>query len=244
MTPPRDPVAAVTHPDPYPYYAGLVAQRPLYRDDSLGLWVASSATAVTAALTSDVCRVRPPAEPVPTALVGSPPGEIFRRLVRMNDGPPHTLMKHAVSATLESLDGARVVAVARERARALVDATAPQDDPRRVTDFAFRFTAEVIASLLGVAPDLLASVAGWTDDFVRCLAPGSPPEQLARGKEAAAHLLDVGGLLRSGTGLVAELHGRAPGNADAAVANALGFLSQAYEATRSEERRVGKECRL
>lgn len=30
LPPPRDPVAAVTHPDPYPYYAGLVAQRPLY----------------------------------------------------------------------------------------------------------------------------------------------------------------------------------------------------------------------
>ena len=60
LPPPRDPVAAVTHPDPYPYYAELVAQRPLYRDESLGLWVASSAQAVTAVLTSDICRVRPP----------------------------------------------------------------------------------------------------------------------------------------------------------------------------------------
>jgi hypothetical protein len=32
MTPPSNPVAAVTHPDPYPYYAELVAQRPIHRD--------------------------------------------------------------------------------------------------------------------------------------------------------------------------------------------------------------------
>jgi hypothetical protein len=40
---PDDPLAAVTHPDPYPYYADLVAHRPLYCDATLGLWVASSA---------------------------------------------------------------------------------------------------------------------------------------------------------------------------------------------------------
>ena len=41
--PPQDPIAAVTHPDPYPYYADLAARRPLYRDDALQIWVASSA---------------------------------------------------------------------------------------------------------------------------------------------------------------------------------------------------------
>ena len=85
--PPQDPIAAVTHPDPYPYYADLAAHRPLYRDDALRLWVASSAAAVTAVLASDLCRVRPPAEPVPRALLGSPAGELFGHFVRMNDGP-------------------------------------------------------------------------------------------------------------------------------------------------------------
>ena len=44
---PANAIAAVTHPDPYPYYAELVASRPLHRDDSLGLWVAASAASVT-----------------------------------------------------------------------------------------------------------------------------------------------------------------------------------------------------
>ena len=231
MTPPRDPVAAVVHPDPYPYYADLVAHRPLHRDDGLGLWVASSAEAVTAVLTSDRCRVRPSAEPVPGALLESPAGEIFGRLVRMNDGVGHAAMKDAVSATFEALDVARVTTLGRERARALVDATAPQDDASRLTDFAFRLTADVVASLLGAEPSTLPAVARWTDDFVRCLASGTPPDQLARGKTAAGELLAFGRSLRSRDGLVAGLRRHAPDSDDASAANAIGFLSQSYEAT-------------
>ena len=98
MLAPSDPIAAVTHPDPYPYYANLVAERPLYRDASLGLWVAAGAAAVTSVLKSEAGRVRPPAEPVPRALVGTPAGEIFRHLVRMNDGANHLRLKPGVSA--------------------------------------------------------------------------------------------------------------------------------------------------
>src|SRR5260370_23240595 len=97
---PTDPIAAVTHRDPYPYYARLVAERPLYHDRDLGLWVASSAEMVNAVLASELCRVRPPAEPVPRALAGTAAGEVFRRLVRMNDGDGHQPLKRAVSPPL------------------------------------------------------------------------------------------------------------------------------------------------
>ena len=40
---PLDPISAVTAPDPYEFYSELVAERPLYFDDRLHLWVASSA---------------------------------------------------------------------------------------------------------------------------------------------------------------------------------------------------------
>lgn len=35
MTCPHDPIATVTHLDPYPYYADLVAHKPIYRDERL-----------------------------------------------------------------------------------------------------------------------------------------------------------------------------------------------------------------
>ena len=65
MLSPTDPLAAVTHPNPYPYYARLLTDRPLYRDDALGLWVASSAQVITELITHPACRVRLLAEPVP-----------------------------------------------------------------------------------------------------------------------------------------------------------------------------------
>src|SRR5579862_5414553 len=97
---PASPLDAATHPDPYPYYAQLVAEKPLHRDTASGLWVAADAAAVSAVLTSELCRVRPPAEPVPIALLGSPAGDIFGRLVRMTDGPGRCPVKRAIAATL------------------------------------------------------------------------------------------------------------------------------------------------
>jgi len=41
---PRDFLAAVTHPNPYPYYADLVANRPLFHDEALGLWLPRAPT--------------------------------------------------------------------------------------------------------------------------------------------------------------------------------------------------------
>ena len=215
MTPPANPVAAVTHHDPYPYYAELVVQRPIHRDEALGLWVAAGAAAVTAALTSELGRVRPPAEPVPRALVGSAAGEIFRQLVRMNDGTTHLRLKPGVSARLATFDPAKVAARAGASARQLVDELGPE----RVSDFAFRLPVDVVASLLGVGPQALAPAAAWTSDFARCLAPTSTPEQVERGKAAAGELARLFGALL----------GRA--ELDAVVANTIGYLSQAYEAT-------------
>jgi cytochrome P450 len=235
MLPPADPIAAVTHPDPYPYYAEMVAHRPLHRDERLGLWVAASAAAVTAVLTSDVCRVRPIAEPVPSMLVDSPAGTIFGRLVRMNDGARHGSMKRAVTSTLEAMDSVHVAAMSRAWARSLVDELSPRDDPSRITELASRLTAHVIASLLGVPPDVVPQTARWTADFVRGLGPGASAEHLERGKTSARHLLALGrSLLSGGTseGLLPSLARHGGGqDSESIVANGLGFLSQSYEAT-------------
>src|SRR5437870_763124 len=103
MTEELNPLTAATAQNPYPYYAKLVATRPLYYDQELGMWVASSAEVVAAVLGSQLCRVRPAAEPIPSALLGSPAGDIFGMLVRMNDGTAHCPLKSAVSATLASI---------------------------------------------------------------------------------------------------------------------------------------------
>ena len=220
MEPPADAVAAVTHPDPYPYYAELVARRPFHRDESLGLWVAASAVAVTAALTSEICRVRPAAEPVPRALVGTPAGELFGRLVRMNDGAYHLRQKPTVSATLAMLDGAVVAGHARDAAHALIAELAPTAHPERIADFAFRLSAYALVGVLGLPAAARAETAAHAGDFVRALAPGATPADVERGSTAAA-------ALAAGVRTLP----RYAGAGEERIANAVGFFSQAYEAT-------------
>jgi len=238
---PGNPIAAVTHPDPYPCYADLVATTPLYRDDTLGLWVATSAEVVLAVLTSDLCRVRPAAEPVPKALLGSPAVDIFRHLVRMNDGADHCPFKQAVSAALGSIDATRAARQASHWAQRLSDELTPHIDRKSLADLAFRLPAYVVASLLGIPDAELRQTALWIDDFVRCLAPSSTSEQIERGKIAARHLLDLAGSLLAdpvalpADGLLAALAREAKrvgrDDANIIVTNGIGFLSQAYEAT-------------
>ncbi|WZB70608.1 hypothetical protein WJ968_35155 [Achromobacter xylosoxidans] len=71
--PPTDPIAAVTHADPYPYYAALARERPLYRDDTLNLWVASSPQAIAQVLAHPAARVRRPPNPCRAACAPAPP---------------------------------------------------------------------------------------------------------------------------------------------------------------------------
>jgi cytochrome P450 len=211
---PRDPIAAASHPDPYPYYRELLARRPLYRDEALGLWVASSAGAVTAVLTSSRCRVRPPGEPVPRPLIGSAVGEIFGQLVRMNDGPGHAGLKPAVSQAVASFEAHRVGDETRRWAAHLAAELRPATELARLADFAFHLPVYVIASLLGVPDTRLPSTVEAVDRFVGALAPGATREAVERGAAAADRLLEAVG------------RGR-----DAMAANRVGFLSQAYEAT-------------
>lgn len=235
LPPPRDPVAAVIHPDPYPYYAELVAERPMYRDERQGYWVASSAEAVTAVLTSPRCRVRPAAEPVPKAIAGSPAGEIFRRLIRMNDGGGHEAAKYAAAATLGSLDAERLAEESARWARPLAGAGV---EPAAISSFVFALPVHVVGSLLGAPPAFLRQTTQWMSHFVRCLAPSSTPSHIERGKDAAGHLLELGEMMLAdgpAEGLLPVLarQARRAGVEDRAliVANGIGFMSQAYEAT-------------
>jgi cytochrome P450 len=239
--PPFNPIEAVIHPDPYTYYADLVTNRPIYWDERAGCWIAASAATVTAVLTNKLCLVRPPAEPVPTALLGSPAADIFRQLVRMNEGQKHGCLKGAVSSTLQAFDAAQVIGLSNTWARFLVDEMAPEAHSDHLADFAFHLPVYVIASLLGIPQQHMKQTALWMSDFVRCLAPGSLPGQIEQGKEAAHQLLDLfRGILSiqeaehasSGlSNLMREVRLAGSTDRDAVIANGIGFLSQAYEAT-------------
>lgn len=238
LTAPADPIVAITHPDPYPYYAELAATRPLYRDEARGMWIASGAAVVTAVLQHEHCRVRPVTEPVPATLLGSPAADIFRHLVRMNDGAGHCPFKQAVAATLDSVDPLDASRLAARHAEALAARLRPGEHPEHIMDFAFQLPVHVVGGLLGVSDATLPALAADVGSFVACLAPASSPAQLDAGKQAAERLLALFHALAKQDetdGLFATLvrQAREYGRNDPAVivANAIGFLTQSYEAT-------------
>ena len=229
-------LSAAAHPDPYPYYAALLAYGPIYREHRLNLWVALGAEAVSEVLANPLCRVRPAAEPVPAAIAGLPAGEVFKHLVRMNDGPCHARAKPAVAACLAGLDPAQLVAIARREAIALArDAVGV--DRTGLDRFNVALPVRVIAQMIGLPPDVAARCAMLIGDFVRCLSPLSGPAEIARSNDAAAGLLaimrdDLRRPRHGGIAMHAErLQSLGLDDMDAVLANLIGFLSQSYEAS-------------
>jgi cytochrome P450 len=163
----------------------------LYWNEMIECWVASSAEIVTAILKNPLCGVRPPAEPVPVTLLNSSAATIFRYLVRLNDGKPHHHLKGVISSTLQAMHAESVLAQSRTCARLLSEEMKPESDAGRLAAFAFCLPVYVVGSLLGIVEAHLQQLSLWMSDFVRCLAPGSFPEQIERSKEAAMHMLDL-----------------------------------------------------
>lgn len=227
-------IELVTHPDPYPHYAAWRNGPPLRFDPRLQAWVASSAGAVAAVLADPQCRVRPIGQPVPPALVDTPAGELFARLIRMNEGDRHATPRQVLQRVLGRIDPAE----ARARARQL--AGTPPHDPRAVSDWLFDLPIACVADRLGVAEADLREVAARVREFVACLSPLSDATRLRIASAAAARLHErVDALLDAAPAcpgsLLATLQrgARTAGWDDrrALVANLVGLLSQTCDAT-------------
>jgi cytochrome P450 len=231
-------LAASSHRNPYPYYAALVAGPALVFDAPRKLWVASSAESVKAVLGNPACHVRPPAEQVPAAIVGSAAGEVFGHLVRMNEGVRHDAPKLALQRFLASVDLVRVQA--RTEAIAAMRMGQGPLQGAALSRWAFEVPVMAVADMLGFAEGELPQVARWMADFVACLSPVSTPAQLAASAGAASALLArFAGLVRGASAhpdsALARLQHEAAQvgwhDAGSLLANAIGLLSQTYEAT-------------
>lgn len=222
------PIQAVVSADPYPYYATLVAERPLAFDPDVNAWVAAGATEVAAVLRHPALRVRPPAEPVPAGIVGTPAGDVFGSLVRMTDGESQQRLKAVLLGALGAVDEAAVRNLARARTRAARDAG--------LGDVMFGVPARVVAALGGLDGDAETDAARLIGDFVQCIPPSATPEQQQAAAVAAARLRELLELpAEPRPGLLADLVREATAagwdSGDAVLANAIGLLSQTYDAT-------------
>jgi cytochrome P450 len=184
-------LVAASHPNPYPYYAELRAGPPLLWDAERSLWIASTAAAVAGVLAHPASRVRPLREPVPVSIVGSPAGEVFGHLVRMNDGAAHASPKLSLERALAEVPSQTVQACAQQQAShvPLVHDTAAEL-ATSLNRACFAVPVRTVAQCMGFAPQDLPQVAQWLGDFVACLSPLSTATQLQAASAAAQGLLE------------------------------------------------------
>lgn len=209
MDSPLNALEAVGHADPYPYYARLLRERPLFFDESLGLWVACGADVVRQAFAHPALRVRPAAEPVPRALVGTAAGEVFALLVRMNDGSFHARHRPAVQRQA----GRFTLPAAARAAEQAVDDLAPRSTPG---DVCSRVPVQAMARLLGVAPDVLDATTEAVQRFAEGIAPGAAAAAVEQASQAARLLM---------------AQGRAEGLEPVHSANRIAWMQQSLDAT-------------
>ncbi|MBB3014875.1 cytochrome P450 [Cupriavidus alkaliphilus] len=239
-----DPLSAVTHPDPYPYYRELAASRPFFRDARLGLWVAAGPREVAAVLAHADCRVRPPAQPVPPALAGTAAGDLFGRLVRMNDGAAHAPLKALLMPMLAAVDPVQAAQQAAAMAQVLDagDGARAAMPAASVNRWLFALPVVALASVLGlpVARDrgTAVEVAQQVAAFAAAQSPLADTDTVRAGAEAARWL---GTWLASSLACGVAADGPLPAlqhaalaagiEAQAVAANIIGLLVQACEAT-------------
>lgn len=234
--PPADVLAAVTHPDPSAFYAAL-ARRPLHRDAALGVWIAAGAADVEAVLTSDRCAVRPPAEPVPAVLRGSPAATVFGHLARMNDGGKHRAWKAAIGAALATLGPADAADTARREARSLWGEAGEAGREGRLTDAAFELPLRVLGDRLGFRGPETARLARLVRALAPALSPGGGRDDAERAGPAAGELLawfadrPTDGTDDLWSVLAREARRLGRTERVEAAANAVGLLWQSAEAT-------------
>jgi len=231
-----------THPDPYAYYASLVAERPLFRDEAHGFWVAASAAAVKAVLESPLCLTRPRVGRIPALVEAGPMSRIYGRLVRLRDDEPGRVLKAAMVRAFRKIDLAEAAAIADRWARTLDDEIGPERGNDRLARFAGAMPLATMASLLGVADERCADIATALSAYVTAVAaaatgfPAPTDALIAEGHEAADRLLSLmkGVIDRPVRAPLLDAwlgEARAAGCAEEDIAaNAVGFLIQAYPA--------------
>ena len=232
------PLEAVTAADPYPYYASLAAEKPLYFDKSLNLWVASNARLVKEVLNSTQFQVRPRGEPVPKALLDLRSGAIFGSLMRMTDGSKQCPLKMAALEAVTE-DCAKVCnRLASALATTLKNPASDASSLEVMRKIMFLLPTYAMGSCLGVPTNELGSLTIEVSSFVAGVSPLASSEQRTLGDCAAQALSDRFGRLvdrevQPGILLKNFLAGGTERSIDRTVIvrNLIGFLFQTYDAT-------------
>ena len=188
---PIDPIAAVSHPDPYPYYAALRAESGLHWFADRELWALVSAPLVTAAFNMQQAKVRPLGEPIPVFLQKTPAGAVFGRLARMTDGPPHAAQRERTMLLMRKLTGELVAGGAARVIHAVASPWRERLDGESLNEMIRGLPVMSILAALGFAPHSFAAMLAFVDTWVAGLSPLATDAQRAAAIDAMEGLLPL-----------------------------------------------------
>jgi len=240
IAPPADALAAVTHPDPYPFYRRLADERPVSFDAGLGLWVVAGSRACREALRCSGLHVRPPAEPVPAVIAGTAIGALWREWARMTDGPAQTSRSRAIREALDLLEPERIDSAVDRAVARLSPLLAAGVGLAGLDAFVQNLPALGTASAMGFDSTEAEELAEATQHLVRATAPAATLDARGKGETAAARIthlitraLDAGD--SAGASFPAKLWAALRTNGAigvaAAIANSISLLFQSHDAT-------------
>ena len=217
---PTNPIAAVTHPEPGPYYRHL-ASLPLHFDNELQCWIAASPRTVRAVLDCEALRVRPPHQRVPAHLVDTAAGDLFSRLARMNDGDGHHEMRTMIDQVIASISSQQLERVCEEIADSFLAA-----HKHTAAEWMFEYPSQVLAVILDVERNQLDSTVGAARLIANAFAPGAANIDGAKLDAAVSEILST-----IGNGHLTALARGLLQHKENAEANLAGWFFQIFDST-------------
>lgn len=188
---PFDPIAAISHPNPYPYYAALRAASGVHWFADRKVWALVSAPLVTTAFNMAHAKVRPAAEPIPAFLRQTRAGDVFARLARMCDGPAHAAQRARTLLLMQKLTGDLVADASKQVIDAVASPWRARMDGASLNEMIRTLPPISILAALGFAPHCFVAILAFIDAWVAGLSPLATDAQRAAAIDAVEGLLDL-----------------------------------------------------
>ena len=159
-----DPFAAEVKENPYPWYAWLRKEAPVYHNEARDIWALSRYRDISAALRNNQ---------VFSSAQGVGPERVTVPMMITKDPPDHTRLRSLVNRAFTPRMIAQMEERIREIIRHLLEAALDRGSFDLVKDVAEPLPVIVIAEMLGVEPSQRPAFKRWSDDTIGVLG-GSP----------------------------------------------------------------------
>jgi cytochrome P450 len=176
--------------DPYPHYARLRRERPVYREPRYGGYLLTRFDdALEALLDPETFSSANGPGPMPSSGLAS------TAALPATDPPHHDQLRALVSRAFTPRRVAESELRIQSLTHELLDAL-PGDDFDLVPALSVPLPVVVIAEMLGVEPERRADFRRWSDAFVGLLDSATTPELVSASRELLAYFRDLADLRR------------------------------------------------